>query len=92
MRRMRTRRRKRASCGPLPAEQVASAQSHEVDLAGASRANGGEEHLVISFTEELESLGPLVHEDAVQMTSLHRADLYGLLSPTHDLVGTNVGH
>ena len=32
-------------CGPLPAEQVASAQSHEVDLAGASRPNGGEEHL-----------------------------------------------
>ncbi len=48
-------------------------------------------HLVISFTKELESLGPLVHEDAIQMTGLHRADLYGLLSPTHDLVGTNVG-
>lgn len=45
MRRMRRRRRKRAGCGPLPAEQVASAQSHEVDLAGASGPNGGEEHL-----------------------------------------------
>lgn len=31
--------------GPLPAEQVASAQSHEVDLAGAPGANRGEEHL-----------------------------------------------
>lgn len=31
--------------GPLPAEQVASAQGHKVDLAGAPRPNGGEEHL-----------------------------------------------
>lgn len=92
MRRKRRKRRERAGRGPLPAEQVASAQSHEVDLAGSSRPYGGEEHLVISFTEELESLGSLVHEDAVQMSSLHRADLYGLLPPTHDLVGTNVGH
>lgn len=47
MRRMRRRRRKRkrAGRGTLPAEQVASAQSHEVDLAGSSRPNGGEEHL-----------------------------------------------
>lgn len=45
MRRMRRRRRKRAGRGPLPAEQVASAQSHKVDLAGASGSNGGEEHL-----------------------------------------------
>lgn len=42
---MRRRKRKRAGRGPLPAEQVASAQSHEVDLAGASGPNGGEEHL-----------------------------------------------
>ena len=47
-------------------------------------------HLVISFTEELESLGSLVHEDAIQMSSFNRTDLYGLLPPTHDLVGTNV--
>ncbi len=56
MRRMRTRRRKRASCGPLPAEQVASAQSHEVDLAGASRANRGEEHLKRRHTQTEASL------------------------------------
>lgn len=48
-------------------------------------------HLVISFTEELESLSSLVHEDAVQVTGLHRADLDGLLAPTHDLVRPNVG-
>lgn len=51
MRRMRRRRRKRAECGPLPAEQVASAQSHEVDLAGASGPNGGEEHLKRRHTQ-----------------------------------------
>lgn len=48
-------------------------------------------HLVISFTEELESLSSLVHEDAVQVTGLHRADLDGFLAPTHDLVRPNVG-
>lgn len=48
-------------------------------------------HLVVSFTEELESLSSLVHEDAVQVTGLHRADLDGLLAPTHDLVRPNVG-
>lgn len=32
-------------CGPLPAEQVASAQSHKVDLAGASGPNRGKEYL-----------------------------------------------
>lgn len=92
MRKMRRRRRKRAGRGPLPAQQVASAQSHEVHLAGASRTYRGEKHLVISFTEELESLSSLVHEDAVQVTGLHRADLDGLLTPTHDLVRPNVGH
>lgn len=92
MRKMRRRRRKRVGCGPLPAEQVASAQSHEVHLAGASRPYRGEKHLVISFTEELESLSSLVHKDAVQMAGFHRADLNGLLPPTHNLVRTNVGH
>lgn len=36
---------------PLPAEQVASAQSHEVDLAGAAGPHRGEEHLRRDFTE-----------------------------------------
>lgn len=45
MRKMRRRRRKRAGRGPLPAQQVASAQSHEVHLAGASRTYRGEKHL-----------------------------------------------
>lgn len=43
-------------------------------------------HLVVSFTEEFESLGSLVHEDAVQVSRLHRADLDGLFAPAHDLV------
>lgn len=44
-RRMKSCRRKRTRRGPLPAEQVAAAQSHKIDLAGASRPNGSEEHL-----------------------------------------------
>lgn len=47
-------------------------------------------YLVVSFTQELESLGSLVHEDAVQVAGLYRADLDGLLSPSHNLVGPNV--
>lgn len=43
-------------CGPLPAEQVASAQSHKVDLAGASGPNGGEEHLKRRYRQGLFSL------------------------------------
>jgi hypothetical protein len=35
-------------------------------------------YLVISLAEELELLGLLVHEDPVQVTSLHRPDLDGL--------------
>lgn len=43
-------------------------------------------HLVVSLTKEFESLGSLVHEDAVQVPRLHRTDLDGLLAPAHDLV------
>ena len=56
-------------------------------LLGSSRLS----HLVIPLTEELEPLGPLVHEDPVQVPRLHRADLDGLLPPAHNLVGPNVG-
>ena len=48
-------------------------------------------HLVVALAQELESLGTLVHEDPVQVARLHRADLDGLLSPAHDLVGVDVG-
>lgn len=64
-------KKRRAGRGPLPAEEVAAAQRHEVDLAGASGPHGGEEHLIISFTEELESLGSLMHKNSIQMTGLH---------------------
>lgn len=46
----------------------------------------GKSHLVIPFTQELESLGSLVHKDTVQVSRLYRTDLYGLLPPAHDLV------
>lgn len=64
MRRIRTKRRKTVGCGFLPAEQVASAQSHEVDLAGSSRPDGGEEHLrrierwLESFTTRYDQFAP----------------------------------
>ncbi len=43
-------------------------------------------YLVISLTEELQPLSSFVHEDTVQVTSLHRTDLNGLFSPSHDLI------
>ena len=48
-------------------------------------------HLVIPLTEELESLGSLVHKDSVQVTRLHGADLYGFLPPAHDLIRMDIG-
>lgn len=32
-----------------------------------------------------------MHENAVEVSRLHGADLDGLLPPTHDLVGVDVG-
>ena len=49
-------------------------------------------YLVIPLTEELQALRSLVHEDPVQVARLHGADLNGLLSPAHDLVGADVSY
>lgn len=43
-------------------------------------------NLVISLTKELQPLSSLVHEDTIQVASLHRTDLYGLFSPSHNLI------
>lgn len=47
-------------------------------------------YLIISLTEELQPLSSFVHEDAIEVAGLHRSDLNGLLSPSHDLVGADV--
>lgn len=47
-------------------------------------------YLVISLTEELQPLSSFVHEDAIKVAGLHRSDLNGLLSPSHDLIGADV--
>lgn len=48
-------------------------------------------HLIVPLRQELQPLGSLVHEDPVQVSRLHGADLDGLLPPTHDLIGVDVG-
>lgn len=48
-------------------------------------------YLVVPLAEEFESLGSLVHKDSVQMTRLHGADLYGFLTPAHDLIRMDIG-
>lgn len=48
-------------------------------------------HLVVPLRQELQSLSSLVHENSIEVSRLHGADLNGLLSPAHDLVGVDVG-
>lgn len=76
----------------LPAEQRGAAQRHEVHLTRASRTHRRKEHLVISLTQKLEPLCSFVHENSIQVSCFHRADLYGLLSPAHDLVRADISH
>lgn len=59
-------------------------------LAPAHGLPGPLRYLVIPFAQELQPLGPLVHEDAIQVPRLHRADFDGLFAPAHDLVGADV--
>lgn len=48
-------------------------------------------YLVVPLTEELKSLGSLVHKDSIQMTCLHRPDLYCFLTPAHNLIRMDIG-
>lgn len=43
-------------------------------------------YLVVPLTEEFKSLGPFVHKDSIQMACLHGANLYGFLTPAHNLI------
>lgn len=56
--------------------------------------NKGQEgvYLVVALAKELESLGFLVHEDTIQVTSLHVTDLDGLVAPAHYLADADEGH
>lgn len=47
-------------------------------------------YLIVPLTEELQPLSSFVHEDAIKVAGLHRSDLNGLLSPSHDLIGADV--
>lgn len=47
-------------------------------------------YLIVPLTEELQPLSSFVHEDTIKVAGLHRSDLNGLLSPSHDLIGADV--
>lgn len=47
-------------------------------------------YLVIPFTEKFEPLGSLVHKNSIQVTRLHRADLYSFLTPAHNLIRMDI--
>ena len=48
------------------------------------------QYLVVSFTEELEFLRLLVHEDAVEVTCVNRTDFNRLVTPAHHLTCADV--
>lgn len=52
---------------------------------------GAQTHFVVPLRQELQALSSLVHENSIEVSRLHRADLDGLLPPAHDLVGVDVG-
>lgn len=47
--------------------------------------------LVVPLAEKFQPLGSLVHKDSIQMTRLHRPDLYGFLTPAHNLIRMDIG-
>lgn len=86
------RMRQRVQWETSPVHHRVSVECHEENLAATSRTHGCKEYLVISLTQEFEPLGSLVHEDTIQMTRLHRADLYGFLTPAHNLIRVDIGN
>lgn len=50
---------------PSPVHDAVSVQGHEVHLAAASRPHRRKKHLIISLTEELQTLSSFVHEHTV---------------------------
>lgn len=83
------------ACGrdrPLPVGHARLVQRHEVDLARWATLGAWEEHLVVALAEEFESLRLLVHEHAVQVAWLDRADLDCFIAPAHYLSGADVRH
>ena len=42
-------------------------------------------HLIVALTQELELLRLLVHEHTIQVARLNRPDLYGFVTPAHNL-------
>lgn len=75
----------------LPIADSRLVERHKVDLRGAPSLGRRKEYLVVPLAKELQLLRFFVHENAVQVTGVHVADLDRLVAPTHDLVGGDVG-
>lgn len=61
----------------LPIGHSRFVERHEVDLTRGRSFGTAKEHLVVALAQELQPLRLLVHEHAVQVATLHRADLKG---------------
>lgn len=59
----------------LPIGHSRFVERHEVDLTRGRSFGTAKEHLVVALAQELQPLRLLVHEHAVQVATLHRADL-----------------
>lgn len=69
----------------LPVHSEVPVEGHKVHLAGGGTVNAGEEHFIVPFTQELQSLRSLVHEHPIQVARFHRTYLDCFLAPSHDL-------
>lgn len=76
----------------LPVGHPWFVQRHKVNLTGRTALGAAEEHFVVPFAEELESLRLLMHEHAIEVTRLYGADFYCFVSPAHDLACADVRH
>lgn len=75
-----------------PVHHRVSVECHEENLAATTRTHRCKEYLIVPLTQEFESLGSLVHKDSIQVARLDRADLYGFLTPAHNLIRMDIGN
>uniref|UniRef100_A0A2M3ZP20 Putative secreted peptide n=1 Tax=Anopheles braziliensis TaxID=58242 RepID=A0A2M3ZP20_9DIPT len=74
----------------LPVGHPRFVERHEVDLTRGATFGTAEEHLVVPLAQELQTLCFLVHEHPVQVARFYRANLDCLVTPAHNLPGTDV--
>lgn len=76
----------------LPVGHARFIQGHKIDLTRGATLGAAEKHFIVTFAQELEPLGLLVHKHAIQMSRFYRSYFDGLVAPAHYLSGSNIRH